>query len=164
MFRQVALPEGINGGLLLHSMPGLHESWNTWRSDAERAALDQLVSLTDMAEIEQKSPEFARAIREGDVPVERREFAIQDYGVPPDRDAFAQFASEIATSIRAGRNVLIHCGAGIGRSGTLAASVLIALGAGLDEALQGVRQAGAGPETQEQRDLVRWMSDSYDGG
>jgi protein-tyrosine phosphatase len=56
-----------------------------------------------------------------------------------------------------GQNVLLHCAAGIGRTGTAAACVLKRLGLPVDEALQRVREAGSNPETAVQSGLVNWF-------
>ena len=60
--------------------------------------------------------------------------------------------------LSAGRRVLIHCGAGIGRTGTLAVCVLVALGQTRAEAEAVVRAAGSQPETPEQHALVGWWA------
>ena len=67
----------------------------------------------------------------------------------------------ITGRLESGENLLIHCGAGIGRTGTLAASVLISLGKNLNESLDAVRSAGSNPETEEQMDLVKWVADDF---
>jgi protein-tyrosine phosphatase len=57
----------------------------------------------------------------------------------------------------AGERVIVHCGAGIGRAGTTAVSVLVSLAVPLDEALDHVRRhrPAAGPEAGVQLELVR---------
>ena len=58
--------------------------------------------------------------------------------------------------VDAGETLLVHCGAGIGRAGTVAACILMALGVGRDEALRTVaaHRPMAGPEAGAQRDAV----------
>jgi protein-tyrosine phosphatase len=53
--------------------------------------------------------------------------------------------------------VIVHCAAGIGRSGTTAVAMLVSLAVPLDEALEHVRRhrPAAGPEVGAQLDLVR---------
>jgi protein-tyrosine phosphatase len=53
-------------------------------------------------------------------------------------------------------DVIVHCGAGYGRAGTVAAAVLMSAGATMDEALGTVADArpGAGPEVGAQMQLL----------
>jgi protein-tyrosine phosphatase len=62
----------------------------------------------------------------------------------------------LVAELRAGSGVLAHCGAGIGRAGTLAAAILIELGVSLERALAVVAEHRpmAGPEAGEQRLLL----------
>src|SRR5215475_14508360 len=79
-------------------------------------------------------------------------FPIADFGVP-DRDALVDLADELSAEIRSGRFVTVHCLAGVGRSGLIACSVLIDLGASAQEAMEVVSRARGydSPETDEQR-------------
>ena len=74
----------------------------------------------------------------------------------PAVDAIAPVVDAVVARVRAGATVLVHCAAGIGRAGTFAACVLVALGSSLDDALYDVAAArpGAGPEVGSQRELV----------
>lgn len=159
MFRPVELPTGITGRLLLHSMPGRKEPLEAVWREIHRAGIDCIVSLAGLCEAWEKSPEYARAVDDGRVPCDRLEFAIADFGVPEDRAAFCALARNLAARLRAGESLLIHCGAGIGRTGTLATCVLVALGETLKNATRAVSAAGSSPETAEQRELVAWCAD-----
>lgn len=81
-----------------------------------------------------------------------------DLGVPEFNDALALF-SDIAHELQAGRNVVVHCAAGIGRAGTTAVATLMILGSQLNDALDIVRQHRpmAGPEAGTQRELVQML-------
>jgi hypothetical protein len=59
-------------------------------------------------------------------------FAVADYGIPEDRETFWHLAQCLAAGLHSGERVLIHGGAGIGRTGTLAICVLLALGMTVD--------------------------------
>ncbi|WP_371413796.1 protein-tyrosine phosphatase family protein [Meiothermus sp. PNK-Is4] len=158
MFRRVELPSGVTGLLLLHSMPGRNEPLeNVWR-EIRNTRIDCIVSLASRREIREKSPDYADAIAAGRVPCDRLEFPITDFGVPEDRPAFYTLARDLATRLRAGQRLLIHCGAGIGRTGTLATCVLVALGEPLESAKRSVSAAGSSPETAEQRELIAWCA------
>jgi len=87
-----------------------------------------------------------------------RHFPITDMGVPDDESA-SEIVAEIVADLRAGRHVVVHCHAGIGRSSTLAAAALIRLGRGAADACTTISAARGMrvPETQTQRDwLDRW--------
>lgn len=87
------------------------------------------------------------------------EFPIPDFSVP-DADALLSLAQRIAKAVRKGDYVVVHCRGGIGRSGVVAGAVLIAMGAGADEAMRLVSEARGvpAPETEEQRSLLRTMA------
>jgi protein-tyrosine phosphatase len=55
-------------------------------------------------------------------------FPIADRGVPESGPAVAELADRLAAHLRAGRTVVIHCWAAIGRSSLLAAATLVRLG------------------------------------
>lgn len=83
-------------------------------------------------------------------------FPIPDRDVPASGSAFRELVSTVSSELSVGRNVAVHCRQGIGRAGLVAASVLIASGRDVDEA---VTQVGAArgrpiPETPAQR---RWL-------
>ena len=52
-------------------------------------------------------------------------FPIPDMGLPPSVDEFAQLARKLFDQVNAGVNTLIHCHAGIGRSGLLVSGILL---------------------------------------
>jgi protein-tyrosine phosphatase len=79
-------------------------------------------------------------------------FPVPDRGVPQSAQAFIALAHMLRSRLRAGAGVAIHCRAGIGRSGLLAGSVLVAMGRSPNEALA-ITAAARGvkvPDTQEQ--------------
>lgn len=71
----------------------------------------------------------------------------------PARDLLSALDSRLA----GGEVILMHCGAGMGRAGTMAAGLLITRGARVEEAVAAVAKArpGAGPEVGSQTDLLR---------
>ena len=158
MFGEVRMPRTETGKLFLHSMPGRYEPLDhTWEHvKAQRIAA--IVCLAGNDEISVKSPAYYQALQGGTVPCPVIRFEIPDYDVPEDRDVFLSLARDVARRLLAAENILIHCGAGVGRSGTLAQCVLLALGQTLDAAYNAVADVGSWAETPQQRGLIRWCA------
>ena len=88
-------------------------------------------------------------------------FPIEDGGVADD-DAMVALVDALAAALRAGRRVVTHCGAGIGRTSLACGLAVVVLGeVGLDAALAQVRAArpGAGPENPHQRSHLQRLAD-----
>jgi protein-tyrosine phosphatase len=85
---------------------------------------------------------------------------IPNYGVPadPEADDYRPLIEDVVERLERGKTVVIHCRGGLGRSGMVAASVLVALGRPAGEAIEIVREARKGAiETPDQEDRVRWF-------
>ena len=162
MFRQVILPDQVSGRLYLHAMPGRHEKFEQFVSEAQRVKLDVVVCLASESEVRSKSPTYSAARSSQTFPFPTRNFPIEDFGVPSveERPAFRHFVQQIAGELHAGKAVLIHCRMGIGRTGTVATCVLLELGLETATAIRSVESAGSHPEVPEQNDLVAWYSSS----
>ena len=125
-----------------------------WRG----SGLDVVVSL-----LEKDEEAELELSHEGDVAqskgVQFISFPIPDRGVPAStKDALA-LLGRIAAALAEGKNVAIHCRQGIGRSGLLAAGVLMASGTSVDKALA-IVSAARGltvPETPAQHEWIKHL-------
>jgi protein-tyrosine phosphatase len=83
-------------------------------------------------------------------------FPIPDTQVPHDTAAFRNFVTGLATRLRAGERIGVHCRGSIGRSTVIAACTLIQLGWLPKTALANIASARglAVPDTQEQEDWI----------
>lgn len=83
-------------------------------------------------------------------------FSLQDHSVPQFFVPFNQLIEKLSNEFRQGKNIAIHCYAGIGRTGLTAASILIKNGFHVDMALlelSRIRKRKV-PETLEQ---ITWL-------
>jgi protein-tyrosine phosphatase len=88
-------------------------------------------------------------------------FPIHDLNAPT-LELTEPLLDDLLDRIDRGEHLLMHCAAGIGRTGTIAACILVRLGYTVDDALELVRlsRPGAGPEVGPQLDLVRAVAAS----
>jgi protein-tyrosine phosphatase len=155
--RLLALPDGVPGSLWLSPMPGRAESWAAFEARARTARLAQVVCLTPRSEMGELSPAYSAAVSRGTTPFRWLHLPMRNFGVPEDAAGFRREVLQIADALRRGDAVLLHCAAGIGRTGTAAACILKALGLPADEALLRVREAGSNPQNAQQSGLVDWF-------
>jgi protein-tyrosine phosphatase len=83
-------------------------------------------------------------------------FPIPDRQIPRSEANLSQVLERVARDLAAGKNVLIHCRQGIGRSGLAAACLLVKSGMSPGAAVDSVSGARgiSVPETAEQRDWI----------
>lgn len=119
---------------------------------AARVGADLVVCLNERHELEDRYPAYVDWLR---TDPRVRWVPVPDLGIPPIEVA-ATLARTVAAELDAGRSVLAHCGAGIGRAGTLAAAVLVVRGASVEEAVAVVAASRptAGPEAGVQLQLL----------
>jgi protein-tyrosine phosphatase len=117
-----------------------------------------VVCLTQASELVDRYPHYVPWLQAN---LGRRAmwFPIDDLHAPTVERA-APFIDEMVTRLDDGDALVMHCAAGIGRSGTMAVGVLLAMGMTLDAALAHVaaHRPMAGPEVGAQRDLVEALA------
>jgi len=160
MFRSLELPERVSGYLYLHSMPGRYESFQDARDEIARCKIERVIRLASLEEVRSKSQDYALAIEAGQLPWLEEVFPVPDFDAPKGEDLprFLELARNVANHLINGKNILIHCGAGIGRTGTLAICILIVLGMRTEKAKSVVKDAESEPEMESQKKAITWVA------
>ncbi len=122
-----------------------------------------VLCLNERHELEDRYPDYVAWLRaeEG-----RRAhwFPTPDLGVRPEAE-FRPLVDRVVSGLTAGDRLIAHCGAGIGRAGTLAAAVLLSLGHDRARALEVVAASRplAGPEAGAQHELIAVLAQTDSG-
>ena len=153
-FRSLALPDSLPGAVWLAPMPGRLEPWAEFLAQARRAGLTRIVCLTPREEVRALSVPYHEALQQGTLPCAWMHLPMRNFALSDDARAFRDGVETLAEALRGGEVILLHCAAGIGRTGTAAACVLKRLGLDRAQALQRVRDAGSNPETAVQSGLI----------
>ena len=130
-----------------------------WLDDEVRAwkelGCDVVVSLLTRDELDEfglaAEPDLSRA--QG---LQFCELPIPDLGVPESLAAARKLVDNLRSALELGKKIAIHCRQGIGRSGLIAAGVLVVSGVDPETAIRQVSAARGlpVPETAEQREWV----------
>ncbi len=150
LLRRVALPPGQAGALWLAAMPGRHAPLASFVEALGTAGIGHVLCLVAPAELAAKSPDYAAAVAARALPAAWHTHPVEDFGTPANPAAFAAWVAEMAALLRQGESLVLHCAAGIGRTGTVALCLLHTLGLAPAEAAERVRAAGSFPETAAQ--------------
>ena len=88
-------------------------------------------------------------------------FPIQDRNVPHSAEDTFDFAKKLSNLLKKGKNVVIHCRQGVGRSALIAACVLVLNGFSSVESFEKIRDVRGCdvPDTDEQFSWVKKFSD-----
>jgi protein-tyrosine phosphatase len=105
-----------------------------------------VVCLNEPFELVQEYPEYIEWLR-ANQPDRAIWHPVPDLGAPP-LEAAASLLADLWMRIKRGQSLLFHCGAGIGRTGTISAGLLVTMGVPLAEATTTVKgaRATAGPQ------------------
>jgi protein-tyrosine phosphatase len=150
---EIPLPDHVSGRLWLCGKRAIADG----RFADDETPWSTVVCLCQRHELADRYPDYVAWMEEpGHHSIW---WPIPDLGAAP-LAATIEFVDDLASRLRAGERLLVHCAAGIGRAGTTAVCVLIRLGVDVDAARQVVAEArlGAGPEAGVQLALVHAMS------
>jgi len=145
------------GGTLAAIMPKPSGEWLSEDVSCLKAAgFGMIVSLLEAQEARELGlVEEGRACSA--VGLEFLHFPIADRGIPESRLHFENLVSELFVKINSGISIAIHCRAGIGRSGMVAAALLINDGNTVDAAIEAVSASRnvTTPDTEEQVEFLQ---------
>ena len=151
-----------NGGIDEIPMPGPGRVWLCGKhfigpdpeQALQRTGAAVVVCLNERTELEDRYPEYVDWLLAN---ASRRAiwFPLPDMHAPPV-DAVNPLFEELERRLASGDGMVIHCGAGVGRAGTIAAALLVRGGASIDVALAVVAASRpmAGPQTDLQMQFL----------
>jgi protein-tyrosine phosphatase len=129
----------------------LRDEIRNWK----QAGIDLIVSL--LTPEEERDLELREESRESRAQgLEFISFPIPDCQVPKSEPKLAETLEKISDSLLAGKDVVIHCRQGVGRTGLVTACLLVKNGMSPGAAIENISVARgvAVPETAEQREWV----------
>jgi hypothetical protein len=124
---------------------------------------DTIVCLCERDELDQRYPGYVSWL-DANQGQGAKWFPVPDLHAPPVAEALPLLA-DLRRLVHGGHGVLMHCGAGIGRAGTLAAALLMGMGVARSQALAMVATARplAGPEAGAQTELLEELVTALPG-
>lgn len=131
--------------------------WSGYPSayDVEEVARDGVKLIVNLVDYSPGDAEYYKVARSLNVDV--LAYPIEDFGFRPPEDVHFHVLNPVLRVVQGGGLVLIHCGAGIGRSGTAVAMYLMLRhGLGVEQALSRVKSLGGGPESYIQLLALEW--------
>ena len=136
----------VPGELAAMPLPGRNQPLEEDAAFLEQEGIRILVSLTE------EPPDGDTLSAHS---IEQRHIPVDDYS-PPTLTQMDEFVTLVENAVDSGRPVVVHCTAGLGRSGTMAAAYLVSTGVSADEAISTIRSLRPGSiETAAQEEAVR---------
>lgn len=136
---------------------------NDWLFDEIRTlkmyGTDILVSLLEHSELAELELLHEPSICD-ELSIKFISFPIKDRSIPTNKKDFRTLAGQLNNELEHGRKIVIHCRMGIGRTGMLAAGILMQQGFDANssfEFLSKVRTLNV-PDTNEQ---IEWMTNTF---
>ncbi len=143
----------VDGELAAMPMPGRHRDLAVDVDFLQMEGVGTLVSLTE-------TPPDADVFAASDIA--QVHIPVRDF-TAPTLEQMIEFVGVVSASVERGDPVGVHCTAGLGRSGTMAAAYLVAEGASAEEAIATVRRLRPGSiETEAQEEAVNRFATHVD--
>jgi protein-tyrosine phosphatase len=156
LFRVANLGKGF---LAVMARPGAHEPVRDTLTGLAALGIGVVVSLLE----ESEARELGLADEEaacGDAGLDFFSFPIKDRSLPSDAGAVSRLSRWAHTRISNGCGLVFHCRAGIGRSGMMAASVLLHEGFSVSEAFARISDA-RGMTVPDTPGQLEWVKANY---
>jgi hypothetical protein len=152
---EVPLPTSAGGRLWLC---GKHFIAPDPERALDRVGATTAVCLTERAELIDRYPDYV-AWLDANQPDRALWWPIPDLHAP-DLDNALLLLDQLRSRLLSGQSLLLHCGAGIGRAGTVAAALLVTMGSTPADAVAHVaaHRPMAGPEAGAQTELLETLS------
>lgn len=145
------------GRLGLTHIPGLYDPLREDLKDMVGCGVTHIVCLVEPEELGWLTPEETLTMRREDVEAFGLDFLsepIVDYEAP-SLPQVTRIVAHIKRALVTGGEVIVHCWAGLGRAGTIAACVLVELGYEAGTAIEELRGARPGAiQSEEQEELI----------
>jgi protein-tyrosine phosphatase len=152
---ELQLPQDIKGHLFLGSMPGKnHVPFIEDETEILEKEITTVLRLSANDETEVKSSEYRYAIKSKNLKWKEIYYPVEDFSAPDNVKSYSELVETILKILKSGEKVLVHCGAGIGRTGTFSIALLYKLGFNTDNAYRIVAHAGSRPENEEQNGFL----------
>ena len=157
----IPLPEARAGTLGLTILPGRRDRNRDLIRDIgqlKAKGVNRIYALITDAELQEYGvPDLIRRYEENGIAAQQ--IHIPD-GAPPSHEQAQALVAQMERDLQEGKNVVVHCLGGLGRSGTAVASYLVACqGLKADEAIAATRQARSSRaiETRRQERFIHSM-------
>ena len=129
----------------------LEDDLSSWKQAGTDAVLSLLTPEEERdLDLQQEAGEAKR------LGMEFSSFPIPDRQIPKSEEKWSDILEKVTRTLSEGKNVVVHCRQGIGRSGLVAACLLVRKGVSPGAAVE-IVSAARGlpvPETTEQRDWI----------
>lgn len=157
----------FSGTIGVSPLPGAQNPLETDLATVADWQARMVISFIEQHEFDAKNlPPFGRELAQ--LGTAWRHYPIDDFSVPtPDfQRNWDERLHEITAILETGARVLLHCRGGLGRSGTMAAWILIHYGHSAAEAIRMVRAARGEEaiETEDQENYLREFAENRNDG